>query len=535
MPGGQNAMAHLKKRKLEAESMPKTMQHTSPLNGKKQQLNNAQDMELSDAALKRRRKSVRDDDISMRKQSESDKTMLPQKKRVFGSSNSGSPARKAIKNSEEPEDDETLIRETEAALKSLSGSWPGPSGGLYQRGVSDEDRYESNFENLFEEKKDAPKLSPCSVSTSSTTSNEAGCSLKDVITFRGQDRRSFQQMRPQQLKTKKDMDVMKMEADCPVPNNLKSRALKDRIERLPNEKYSRYDPPDFNELVDDSSNELEIDMSDPLADKEDERDQRSEDKCKDRKGKTPSSSPSGRHLFSPSSSTTYSSSAFRPPNTDHGKACRTPSATTSSPPIGPYPASATFVGFPTPVPGPVMPVPQPVIPPSSEEKNNSVSLLQLKSPKEEQHQSQSVAKLAPSKPPAPGLPPAASPDINTSKQYTILQPAGLGSRAASAIQDITREGVVSVTAVSSSSGSNSSTSSYASSKNGSNGGVNGCTASCVTTNTTTTTTTAVGDISTTTGGQEVMKIQERNFDGNRPGMSMSPSSIGRGDQSFLFN
>ncbi|XP_063973790.1 uncharacterized protein LOC135160765 isoform X4 [Diachasmimorpha longicaudata] len=526
VPGGQNAMAHLKKRKLEAESIPKTMQHTSSLNGKKQQISNSQDLELSDAALKRRRKSVRDDDIGMRKQSESDKTMLPQKKRVFASSNCGSPARKASKNSEEPEDDETLIRETEAALKSLSGSWPGPSGGLYQRGGSDDDRYESNFENLFEEKKDTPKLSPCSVSTSSTTSTEAGCSLKDVITFRGQDRRSFQQMRPQQLKTKKDLDVMRMETDCPVQHNLKTRSLKDRIERLPNEKYSRYDPPDFNELVDDSSNELEIDMSDPLTEKDDERDQRLDDKSKERTAKE-SSSPSERHLFSPSSTTSYSSSAFRPPNTDHTKpVCRTPSASTSSPPIGPYPASATFVGFPTPVPGPVMPVPQPVIPPSSEEKNTSVSLLQLKSPKEEQHQSQSVSKLTPSKTPATGLPPAASPEINTSKQYTILQPAGVGSRAASAIQDITREGVVSVTAVSSSSGSNSSTSSYASSKNGNNTSINGCTASCVTTNTTTTTT-AVGDISVTTGGQDVMKIQERNFDGNRPGMSMSPSSIGR--------
>lgn len=614
MPGGQNAMAHLKKRKLDAESgiAKPIQQSTSPLNGKKPQLQPCgisvnssgmqQEMETFDGAAKRRRKSVRDDDV--RKSMDNDKTMtLPQKKRVFTVTNTGSPARKLSKNSEEPEDDETLIRETEAALKSLSGSWPGPSGSMYQRGNSDEDKYESNFENLFEEKKDNHKMSPSSMSTSSTTSNET---LKDVITYRGQqDRRSYQQNRLQelhksqsQLKNKKDLDsIMKIEPDC-VPMHclsssdsskirLISRSMtsKDRNDRISdqvrqNDKYSRYDPPDFNELVDDSSNELEIDMSDPLTDKDDtERDQRPDERDKDRTGIKNNDSTSVRqqhhsHLYSnyprypekpltisATSSPTSSSSgfsvtsAFRPPNTDHAKpGCRTAVATggaTSSPPIGPYPASATFVGFPTSVPGPVMPVPQPVIPPAVEEKHASVSLLQLKSPKEEHQNPREVTpgSIAVNKATVPGLPPVTSPDTNSSKQYTILQPAGLGSRAATAIQDIAREGVLSVAAVSSSGGStNSSAPNYTAGSNHKNNSGSQVTsntssgsthASNVTTNTTTTTTTcpaAIGDVSTTTGpGQNIINIPDRDvFDGSRPGMSMSPASIGRGERPFRF-
>jgi hypothetical protein len=99
----------------------------------------------------------------------------------------------------------------------------------------------------------------------------------------------------------------------------------------------------------------------------------------------------------------------------------------------------------------------PTMPPSVDDKHTTtVSLLQLKSPKEEP-----MATLQRSDPtaspmvsavknqnPSQNLAPIGSPDTN-SKQYTILQPAGVGSRAASAIQDIAREGVVSVAAVSS--------------------------------------------------------------------------------------
>lgn len=667
MPGGQNAMAHLKKRKLEAESvspnpkqphlphLPQQQQHyqqQQPLMNKKAVVASIpQEMETADAAAKRRRKSVRDDDMrkSLDVNDPTKNIPLPQKKRAFTAGNSGSPARKSIKHSEEPEDDETLIRETEAALKSLSGSWPGPRGSLYQRGSSDEDKYESNFENLFEEKKDNPKLSPSSLSTSSTTSNEAGCSLKDVITFRGQQDRnakcqqqlklqdtSKQQQHPS--KVKRDLDnMLKAENDCGNvqsqvnnvnpsepgkirPVSVRLLSSKDRNDRnmasthvdaqgRQTDKYSRYDPPDFNELVDDSSNELEIDMSDPATEKDDADREKINDRDRDRtcrNGQSPQNparqqqqhqqhqqlysnyhrqySENGMKV-SPTTSTTSSSSppsnspfsatsAFRPPNTDHAKATGrgTPSvavAPTAIPPIGPYPAAATFVGYPTAGPGPTMPTPQPVtgISPTAEGKHSlSVSLLHLKSSKEES--AHHVARhdvtpnpVAGSKSPTGGLPAVTSPD--SSKQYTILQPAGVGSRAASAIQDIAREGVVSVTAVSSCStasssstnginsngancsnnvtckttNSNGSGNANVSANPASNGNGNNVTNSiaitAVSTSTTTASPTTGADASagTGTGQQEnVMKMPERN--GSRPGMSMSPSSLNRGE-SFI--
>jgi len=654
VPGGQNAMAHLKKRKLEAESVaqnPKQTQQPQSQQSQQQlliskkglQTNAPQEMESTDAAAKRRRKSARDDDVrkTMDIVDPNKNIPLPQKKRAFASGNAGSPARKSSKHCEDPEDDETLIRETEAALKSLSGSWPGPRGSLYQRGNSDEDRYESNFENLFEEKKENPKLSPSSISTSSSTSNDTGCSLKDVITFRGQQDRLGKMQNKQQdfkqhpTKTKKDLDnLLKIENECANiqsqvnnvsqnelpkirPISVRSLSGKERSDRnitsghvdsqgRQSDKYSRYDPPDFNELVDDSSNELEIDMSDPTADKDEGDRERTHDRERERtckNGQSPQSisrqqqqqqqqqqhhpqqhqtlyssyqrqyndanmkvSSTGTSSSSspPTSSPFSATSAFRPPNSDHSKtSCRStasvPVATSVIPPIGPYPASATFVGYPTP--GPTMPTPQPVagISPTSEDKHvSTVSLLQLKSSKEESHHVTAHHEVAansvsPSKSPSSSLPSVTSPD--SSKQYTILQPAGVGSRAASAIQDIAREGVVSVAAV-----SNCSTNSNASNSVNANGngignktisGNNGASDSGTTTNpagnpnvnsiasitiTTTTTTTssptAATDVPSVSGQQDnVMKMPERpgTFDTSRPGMSMSPSSLGRGE------
>ncbi|KAI4500345.1 hypothetical protein M0802_004762 [Mischocyttarus mexicanus] len=576
-----------------------------------------------------------------------------QKKRAFNSGNSGSPARKSSKHCEEPEDDETLIRETEAALKSLSGSWPGPRGSLYQRGNSEEDRYESNFENLFEEKKENPKLSPSSLSTSSTTSTDAGCSLKDVITLRGQhDRCGRPQMQMKQdvmkqqhiAKSKKEFDnLIKIENECANiqcqvntcqnesgkirPVSVRSLASKERNERniigahvdsqgrQVDNKYSRYEPPDFNELVDDSSNELEIDMSDPTPEKDDTTGDRPNDRDRDRMCKNAQSpsiigrqqqhqqqqqqpphhhqhyagyqrqyhennlkiSPTVTSSNSPVSTNSpfSATSAFRPPTSDHSKnICRStptvPVGATPIPPIGPYPASATFVGYPAPGLGPTMPTPQPVpgLSPTSEDKHSpTVSLLQLKSSKEESHHvsvhhdpsSNTVSSKSPT-----GLPSVTSPD--SSKQYTILQPAGVGSRAASAIQDITREGVVSVAAVSNctTGGNNTNNSSNNNNNNGTNcnrnvpnknnnnnnvnnnnnnSGTNGSSNSnnvtsisitAVSTSTTSSSTNTVdGSSGSGTGQQEnMMKMPERpnTFDANRPGMSMSPSSLSRGEK-----
>ncbi|XP_023318687.1 uncharacterized protein LOC106656492 isoform X1 [Trichogramma pretiosum] len=589
VPGGQNAMAHLKKRKLEAESAAAAsqQQHSKPKQQQFTGLNNislkkTQDMENSvDAqqqqisANKRRRKSVRDDQKSVDEAKQN--IALPQKKRVFNASNS--PARKATKNnSEEPEDDETLIRETEAALKSLSGSWaPAPRGSFYQRGNSDEDKYESNFENLFEEKKDGTKMSPSSISQSSTTSNETGCSLKDVITLRGQPDRNtkYQQQQPNSNYKILNGGKMKKEDDtsCGMlgPDEMTKRlAGSSRAVS----KYARYDASDFNDgLADESSNELEIDMSDSLASKG-EQDQNKDDALANNKQTLQQSIYSGYqrpysdglkvNSTSPTSSFSVTS-AFRPPNMDHNKsACRPLGSTGSIPPIGPFPASATFVGYPTP--GPTMPMPQPVpgMSPPVDEKHSSI--LQLKSPKEEAtspSQRPSDVPVAVGSSTSKSLSSIGSPDAN-SKQYTILQPAGLGSRAASAIQDIARENVLSVTAITNNSGtgggvvsntagstatgtsnkSPSSTNSVASSNlpnvlnnvasnnnNSINNSINNSMSNMSPVNTASNPSVMIPMPITTANDQQdgPMKISDRlsSFDANRPTMSMSPTSLSR--------
>lgn len=129
---------------------------------------------------KRRKRPPTDD------QTEATKSIvLPQKKRVLTPSSTGSPAKKTQKTSsagpspDEGVADENLIRETEAALTNLSGSWPGPRGGSYKR----QQEESPAFENLFDEKKAVAKLSP---SASSNSSSDNACSLKDVITLREQ-------------------------------------------------------------------------------------------------------------------------------------------------------------------------------------------------------------------------------------------------------------------------------------------------------------------------------------------------------------
>ncbi|ENN71365.1 hypothetical protein YQE_11980, partial [Dendroctonus ponderosae] len=107
--------------------------------------------------------------------------VLPQKKRVLPPNPSSSPVKKSQRLStssssvEENAADETLIRETEAALKNL-GSWPGTRGSYCTQNEES-----PAFENLFDEKKSAVKMSPSSASNSST---DNPCSLKDVITLR---------------------------------------------------------------------------------------------------------------------------------------------------------------------------------------------------------------------------------------------------------------------------------------------------------------------------------------------------------------
>ncbi|KDR21940.1 Myelin transcription factor 1, partial [Zootermopsis nevadensis] len=557
------------------------------------------------AAAKRRRKTLRcsgeSTDEAEAKAAEADSSfgqktpvVLPQKKRALPSSSGASPVRsparksaKAVTSSnaaasDEAVDDETLIRETEAALKSLSGSWPGPRSSFYNRGITEhEERFESpTFENLFEEKKINNKMSPSSSSSSSSGCSESSsCSLKDVITLRGQQpdaTKSHCKTRPQDRDVSQQQsayqegndleNLLKIENECATiqsqvgssvshaqvqdtRRSSDSKGIKDKhllpavnssSDATPSSSRgieyaatSRYEP-DFNELVDDSSNELEIDMSDPSGDKEDDDDSDRSNKTEDRQKRkednvnlkdvaaisssdqqTSSSFQDRQNVFgaasqqqrqfqpnkplctsatvtgtmllttstsspSPSSSVSFSAtSAFRAINSsqsskDTAVSLRLPAAPSSSidlqgsvggaiPPIGPFPASATFVGYPGSVGlqghDPEGGAGHPHSVTSLDEKHTAaaVCLLQLKTNTKEENGEKGQELAANETTSLPGAKTSsvsvASPDATSSKQYTILQPAGAGSRAATAIQDVNREGVLSVSAVSSSSSS----------------------------------------------------------------------------------
>lgn len=308
------------------------------------------------------------DDKRRKKCEDAKSLLLPQKKRVVPPSNTSSPAKKSPKLTDEGAPEETLIRETEAALKNLSGSWPGPRGYSTQQ-----DDAAPAFENLFDEKKASVKMSPSSVSNSSSDNTS---SLKDVITLRDQHEHD----------------------ECTDERSMKPRSLKQRAEGK-----AQYQSPDFNELVDESSNELEIDMSEAASEKNEYQEKELDTQKEDSKSSSKFSNESVFHSFSRSSISSSSpfstTSAFRPPQS-------------KNPPLGPFPAEATFVGYPTESAAP--------------EEKKSITVLK---PTETQSEPQ-----------------VKSPEA-ANKQYTILQPAGMGSRAASTIQEVARESVQSVAAI----------------------------------------------------------------------------------------
>lgn len=499
---------HLKKRKLEGTDTLGTSMLSVQSNMFSKSIDTT-DTKDDESPAKRRKKSTTTSD-DLRRDSESPKQiLLPQKKRVLPTSTAASPVKKSARASqqstppEEQVDDETLIRETEAALKSLSGSWPGPRGSSYRRGSEHDES--PTFENLFEEKKANAKLSP-SMCTSSSSSSDNACSLKDVITLRDQhaeDKSStsssgssskHSDSRPGSASksntkgpgkpiSRSEMteleNLLKIENDCATiqsqTGGVRGKQLKDKVGKIAmvSEGHtSQYEPPDFNELVDDSSNELEIDMSDPCMDKDGDDDKLGESSKSRKKdnddvkrgryaemsvshtqGYVQSPYSSGCSTSAPSFSS--ASSAFRPPNIDSKTQAQRAGGlgTHTMPPLGPFPAEATFVGYPSAV------ALQDAVPPpghavqslSSLEEDKlargptTSGLMQLKPPGKEvdtRNEPPSIVK--------PTAVSVASPDA---KQYTILQPAPAGSRAASALQDIAREGVQVVSAVSSNSSS----------------------------------------------------------------------------------
>ncbi|KAG5878990.1 hypothetical protein JTB14_026796 [Gonioctena quinquepunctata] len=320
------------------------------------------------------------EDKRRKKSDEVKSLLLPQKKRVLPPSNTASPVKKSPKMScDEGAAEETLIRETEAALKNLSGNWPGPRGG-YPSHQEDAPA----FENLFDEKKASVKMSPCSTSNGSS---DNASSLKDVITLREQHEHE--------------------ESSDERSNGSKSRSSPKSSDsnKSRNSTKVHYQSPDFNELVDDSSNELEIDMSEAASEKNESNDKSDTEKRKeDSKTSKFPSEPTSFHSFPRTSTGTSpfsTTSAFRPPQS-------------KNPPLGPFPAEATFVGYP----GDSSP---------AEDKTKSITAL---------------------KPTETTAEPQVKSPEGANKQYTILQPAGVGSRAASTLQEVAREGVQSVSAVS---------------------------------------------------------------------------------------
>lgn len=443
-----------------------------------------------ESSAKRRKKSTNDDEPPKQ-------IVLPQKKRVLPPSatmpsRAASPIKKKqlsqAATADEQVDDETLIRETEAALKSLSGSWPGPRGSAYPRGIPDHNE-SPTFENLFEEKKANPKLSP--TPSASSSGDSTSCSLKDVITLRDPHSEekptastsnpkfsssSTSQSTKQGIKNvtgKNEIEnLMKIETECvTIQSGIKGRPKDKNSGKL--EGTTQYEPPDFNELVDDSSNELEIDMSDPCVDRDTDGDDKMDDTVKSRKkdasdkrgtnrcryGEIQSSQPG--YVQGPYAAPFSSaSSAFRPPNVDSNKTpVQRPGGI--SMPLGPYPAEATFVGYPDPLSQPTTAANSSNLVDNVEKLPRTVQIQQLKSipttvapsvkeitGSEARSDVSAVGKTS-----SASSVSVASPDT---KQYTILQPAA-GSRAASALQDIaSREGVQVVSAVSSS-GTNTAT------------------------------------------------------------------------------
>lgn len=156
------------------------------------------------------------------------------------------PKKQAKASGDEAVDDETLIRETEAALKSLSGGWPGARHSFYRTG-HDDDRYESPaFVNLFDEKKIGSASSahpPPPPPPTATRVDENKNNTNDVKTA---------QPPPQQQR--RDLDHILLNK---IDQNNKECEHNKKPDKYAPSKYE----PDFNELVDDSSDELEIDMS----------------------------------------------------------------------------------------------------------------------------------------------------------------------------------------------------------------------------------------------------------------------------------
>lgn len=242
------------------------------------------------------------------------------------------------------EDDESLISETQAALITLSGSWSCPVGREQTCAhSSDENDPGNDFENLFDDKR-SEKMLPSSPSQSSESAEAS--------------QKSFA------------LHGLSAENNCDSNEEDKPQtSISDREKSMDDDGHSRYsghyDGPSFDELVDSSSNELEIDMTD-------RNDEKYDDESFKQKRKGEMLAVNKQSLYNAYKAATAAlpfstQSAFKPPAEVKHKIHAT---TFPSEPFGGY---------------------------------------------SNEHEKSSAPKV--------------------SKQYTVLQPAGAGSRAATALQE----------------------------------------------------------------------------------------------------
>lgn len=339
-----------------------------------------------------RRKRQRDDDPYKC----DEKMYLPQKKRNYGLYHQA--ISKTRRTNAGDQDDDALIRETQAALKSLSGSWPDDQTSIY--GKSNESDENPTFQNLFDEKcnhrvtKMSPTISTASSHPYANYGNENGVAadaIRDGFPFR-------------EYNGKFKPTVQK------VMQQTKYRVMDAAVRNT-------YQTHDFNELVDDSSNEqtVQIEMPNgPMAN----------GMLKEEPGYNQNGlRKMNESIFGGGMYATHrmvpafaQNSAFRPP----ADTKRVPSVANGyqQPTIDPvnymnYAPSSDLA----------------VCNNGDKEKYSKV----MDTVKDDETTS------------------AKSLDSSDSKQYTTLQPAGVDSKAASVMQDIAREGVLSVAAVSSTS------------------------------------------------------------------------------------
>lgn len=365
---------------------------------------------------RRRKRSMRDDEMVYNNRCDSDKqSYYTQKKRMsLGPLAHGRPSIHSIARqpNSDDQDDETLIRETQAALKSLSGSWPDSRGAFYKINEQEDN---STFQNLFDTQNNfnnnnntdvgyMRKMSPTITTSTAQLAHDTMMSNNYTMTKVKCEIKSSQKYR----RDKDDYANMKFR-----PDTMKY--------------YSQYPSHDFTELVDDASNDLQIGGAMVNGAKDTIGPPIIDDKYKDLyKSNDLYGNYANHHLHHHRGIVVpYSQgSAFRPP-VDNKRSINLPMPSMANSYMS---ADGVGAGIGSAGGGGYMSYNTDITSILPDNDHGKVKKTIVKD--------EELAK------------PVDSPD---SKQYTILQPAGVGSKAASVMQDIAREGVVSVAAVSSTS------------------------------------------------------------------------------------